>query len=54
MPASQLPGLDERAICIGAAGGIYRLLVIGTRGHVVAVRHLLALIARRAESRARR
>jgi hypothetical protein len=45
---------ETRAAFPGAAGGIYRLLVIGTGGHVVAVRHLLAVIARRAESRARR
>jgi hypothetical protein len=32
---------------------VYRTLVIGTRGHDVAVRRLLAGIKRRAESRAR-
>jgi hypothetical protein len=33
----------------GAAGGVYRALVVGTRGHVVAVRRLLAGIRARAE-----
>jgi hypothetical protein len=32
----------------GAAGRVYRALVIGTRGHVVAVRRMLATIARHA------
>jgi hypothetical protein len=33
----------------GAKGRLYRALVIGTRGHRVAVRHILGSIARRAE-----
>jgi hypothetical protein len=33
----------------GVHGGVYRLLVIGTRFHVLATRHLLRSIGRRAE-----
>jgi hypothetical protein len=44
---------ESRAAFPGLAGGVYRLLVIGTRGHVVATRRLLSAMASRAESRAR-
>lgn len=42
-----------RAAFPGRAGAAYRLVVIGTGGHVVAVRRLLTAITTRAESRAR-
>ena len=42
---------ETRAAFPGVAGRAYRLLVIGTGGHVVAVRRLLAGITRRAEAR---
>ena len=38
------------AVFPGVLGGAYRLLVIGSGGHVLAVRGLLARIARRAEA----
>jgi hypothetical protein len=41
---------ETRAAFPGLAGGVYRLLVIGTGGHVVAVRRLLSGIKRRAEA----
>jgi hypothetical protein len=44
---------ETRAAFPGVTGAVYRTLVIGTRGHDVAVRRLLAGIKRRAESRAR-
>jgi hypothetical protein len=44
---------ESRAVFPGVAGGIYRLLVIGTGGHIVAVRRLLASVKRRAEARTR-
>jgi hypothetical protein len=34
----------------GITGRLYRMLVIGTRGHVLAVRRLLGAVAERAES----
>ena len=34
----------------GVAGGTYRALVIGTRGHVLGMRRLLAAVRRRAEA----
>ena len=34
----------------GVAGGTYRALVIGTRGHVLGMRRLLAAVRRRAET----
>lgn len=40
---------ESRAEFPGASGRVYRGLVIGTRGHVVAVRRLLQAIKRRAE-----
>ena len=41
---------ETRAVFPGVGGRAYRALVIGTRGHVVAVRRLLASTRRRAES----
>jgi hypothetical protein len=38
-----------RAAFPGAIGRVYRALVIGTRGHVVAVRSILAAVRERAE-----
>jgi hypothetical protein len=40
---------ETRAEFPGLKGGIYRALVIGTRGHVLVVKHLLAGVRRRAE-----
>jgi hypothetical protein len=40
---------ETRASFPGLAGEVYRLLVIGTGGHVVLVRRLLAVIKRRSE-----
>jgi len=42
---------ETRAAFPGLAGGLYRRLVIGTGGHRVGVRRLLAGIRRRAEER---
>jgi hypothetical protein len=44
---------ESRAAFPGLAGGVYRLLVVGTGGHIVATRRLLSAIASRSESRAR-
>ncbi|MGF7238159.1 MAG: hypothetical protein ACQSGP_24835 [Frankia sp.] len=44
---------ETRAAFPGAAGRVYRLLVIGTGGHAVGMRRLLAGIRARAESHAR-
>jgi hypothetical protein len=44
---------ESRAAFPGLAGGAYRLLVVGTGGHVLAVRRLLAGVKARAERRAR-
>ena len=44
---------ETRATFPGFAGGIYRLLVIGTRGHVVAVRRMLSTVTHRSEPRPR-
>jgi hypothetical protein len=41
---------ESRAAFPGVAGGTYRLLVVGTRGHVVAVRRLLSGVRRLAGS----
>ncbi|MFC8667249.1 MULTISPECIES: SRPBCC family protein [Streptomyces] len=41
---------ETRATFPGPAGGLYRLLVLGTGGHAVVVRRLLATVRRRAES----
>ncbi len=40
---------ESRAAFPGLTGRAYRLLVVGSRGHVVAVRRLLAAVRRRAE-----
>jgi hypothetical protein len=40
---------ETRAGFPGLAGGVYRLLVIGTGGHVVVVRRLLTVVKRRSE-----
>ncbi|SDH71242.1 hypothetical protein [Nonomuraea jiangxiensis] len=40
---------ESRAAFPGWSGGLYRLLVIGTGGHVVLLRHLLSGIRRRSE-----
>lgn len=44
---------ESRAAFPDLAGGVYRLLVVGTGGHVVAMRRLLSAVASRSESRAR-
>ena len=44
---------ESRAAFPGLLGGVYRLLVVGTRGHVAAVRRLLSGIRRQAEARPR-
>jgi hypothetical protein len=44
---------ETRAEFPGVAGGIYRLLVVGSGGHVVAVRRLLGRVRRRAVARGR-
>jgi hypothetical protein len=44
---------ESRAAFPGSAGGVYRLLVVATGGHVVGMRWLLSAIASRSESRAR-
>jgi hypothetical protein len=40
---------ETRAVFPGMRGQLYRTLVIGTRGHVLAVRRMLAAIGQRAE-----
>ena len=40
---------ETRAVFPGAAGAVYRALVIGTRGHVLAVKVVLEAVRRRAE-----
>jgi hypothetical protein len=40
---------ESRASFPGVAGGVYRLLVVRSGGHVVAVRRLLAGMKRRVE-----
>jgi len=42
---------ESRAAFPGVGGSVYRLLVIGTGGHMVAVRHMLSGIKRRSEPR---
>jgi hypothetical protein len=44
---------ETRAAFPGLVGGVYRLLVIGTGGHTVAVRRLLSAIKRLSEAHAR-
>jgi hypothetical protein len=41
---------ETRAAFPGTGGRVYRMLIIGTGGHVVAVRRLLAGVKRRAET----
>lgn len=40
---------ETRATFSGLKGGVYRTLVIGTRGHVLVTRRLLGAVKRRAE-----
>jgi hypothetical protein len=40
---------ESRATFLGLAGGTYRLLVVGSGGHALAVRRLLAAVRHRAE-----
>jgi hypothetical protein len=42
---------ESRGAFPGVAGSVYRLLVIGTGGHMVAVRHMLSRVKRRSEPR---
>ena len=41
---------ETRASFPGPTGGLYRVLVIGSRGHVLDTRRLLAAVRRRAEA----
>ena len=41
---------ETRASFPGLTGGVYRALVIGTRGHVLGTRRLLESVRRRAEA----
>jgi hypothetical protein len=43
---------ESRAAFPGLHGGVYRLLVVGTRVHVLAVRRFLSTVRRRAEPHA--
>lgn len=43
---------ETRAVFSGTAGRAYKLLVIGTRGHVIVTRSLLRSLRKRAERRA--
>lgn len=43
--------LESRADFPGAKGRLYKALVVGTRGHVIAVRMILRILKRRAEGR---
>jgi hypothetical protein len=47
---STLLAAETRAVFPGLRGRVYRAAVIGTRGHVVAVRRLLGAVRRRAEA----
>jgi hypothetical protein len=40
---------ETRAVFPGVKGGVYRTLVIGTRGHVLVTRRLLSAVTQRAE-----
>jgi hypothetical protein len=42
-------GAETRATFPGLKGGVYRALVIGTRGHVLVTRRLLGAVKQRAE-----
>jgi len=48
-PNQSLLRAESRADFPGLAGGVYRLLVVGTGGHAIAVRRFLAGIKRRVE-----
>jgi hypothetical protein len=48
-PTSTTVRAETRAAFPGVPGRIYRLLVVGTRGHVFAVRRLLAGVRRRSD-----
>jgi hypothetical protein len=48
-PSGSVLRAETRAEFPGAAGRLYRALVIGSRAHVLVVRRLLARVARRAE-----
>ena len=48
-PARTRLRAETRAVLPGAAGAVYRALVIGTRGHVLVVKRVLAAVRRRAE-----
>ena len=48
-PGGSRVRLESRAAFPGPHGALYRLAVVGSRGHVVAVRRLLAAIRRSAE-----
>jgi hypothetical protein len=49
-PGETLLRATTSAAFPGVSGRVYRALVIGSRGHVIAVRRILAAVARRAES----
>lgn len=51
-PARSRLTAETRAMFPGPAGAVYRSLVIGTRGHVVVVKLMLAQARRRSERRA--
>jgi hypothetical protein len=40
---------ESRAAFPGVAGSVYRLLVVGSGGHVIGVRRLLSAVKRRSE-----
>ena len=48
-PGHSLLRAESRATFPGLHGGVYRLLVVGSGGHVASVRSLLSSIRRRAE-----
>ena len=50
-PERSLLRAQTHALFPGIDGRIYRALVIGTRGHVVAVRRILGALKRKAEAR---
>lgn len=50
-PGRSRLGVESRADFPGTTGSIYRLLVVGSGGHVVSVRRMLSSVARRTESR---
>jgi hypothetical protein len=52
-PSQQRVRAVTRAVFPGLHGAVYRALVIGTRGHVVAVKRMLSAVQRRAQRPAR-